>query len=158
MKIPLHRPSPHGQAGTGRLAVTVAHGIQDAIQMIEQAIDGVGRARRLRAIIGRSEVRTVATQLADHLRHRAVKRGSGPLGQAPEALRKLTFGRRLIHTPGPIQHLAAQGITAPLFDLEDRVQVAEHQGELGKEPAPGFARRFEPVRANRTRLVIGKDL
>ncbi len=99
--------------------MTVAHGIQDPIQMIEQAVGGVGRARRRQALISRSKVITVATQLVDHLRHRAVERGPGPLGQAPQTLRALTFGCSLLHAPGPIEDLTAQRPPAARFDLED---------------------------------------
>src|SRR5213593_4489758 len=84
MKIPLHRPRPHGQACARRMAMTVTHGIQDPIQMIEQAIGGISRARRLRASVGWREVSAVPTQLADHLCYRAVEGGLGPRGQAPQ--------------------------------------------------------------------------
>ncbi len=66
MEIPLHCPCPHGQAGTGLLAVTIAHGIQDPIQMIVEAIDRVGGAGRLRARIGGKKVFAVLTHLTDY--------------------------------------------------------------------------------------------
>ena len=125
MKLPWQRPRPPGQAGTRPVTVTVAHSIQDPLPMRLQAIDGGGRARRLRARIGGSEIRPVLTPLANPLRHRAVEGCAGPGGQAALALRKLPSGRRLIHGPGPVEHGAAQGGTAPLLNLEERGQKAE---------------------------------
>lgn len=120
IKVPLRGPRSHGQAGAEPLAVTVPHSIQDPIPVIEDTIDRISRAGCLRARTGGNEILAVLTQLVDHLCP-PVEGGPGPLGQAPQALRKLSLSDPLRHMPGPIQDLAAQRPSAALFDLEDRV-------------------------------------
>jgi hypothetical protein len=46
VKVPLQGPRPHAEAGTGVLAVTIAPGIQDPIEMAVRTIDSVGRTVR----------------------------------------------------------------------------------------------------------------
>src|SRR5713226_3500264 len=131
MKIPWQGPRPYGQAGTGPLTVAVTQGRQDPSPMIVQAIDRIGRARRLQARLGGRTVISAVTDLADHLGHRAGKRGPGPRGQAPKPLRELPCSCCLLPAPSPIEDLAAQGTPAAFLELEEGVQEAEHQRELG---------------------------
>jgi len=105
VKVPLQGPGPHGQAGTGLLAVTVAHGIQDPIQVIVRAIDRVGRPRGLRTVIGGREVFPMTRHLGNRLGQRPVEGGARPLGQPPQALGELGFRHGVIDRPGAIKDL-----------------------------------------------------
>src|SRR5215468_4781197 len=66
MKVPLQGHCPNGQAQASWHRVAVAGGIQQPIQMIEQAIHSVRGARRLRAIVGRCDFGPSATKLLKH--------------------------------------------------------------------------------------------
>src|SRR5215475_11399013 len=96
MKVPLQRPGAHGQAGTCLLAMAVAHGIQDAIQMIMQPIYRIGRACGLRTVVSRRKVVMLAGHLSYGLSQRSVEGGTGPLAQAAQTLSELRFVHGLI--------------------------------------------------------------
>ena len=157
MKVPLQCPCPHGQAGTRLLAVTVAHGIQDSIQLVVHAIHRVGRAGGLRTVIGEHELGPVARHLCNRLGHRPVEGGARPLRQTPQALGELRFRHGVIDGPGALEDLVAQCPPAPLGEFEDGVQEAEYQDELGHEPTPGVARSLEPICTHRPHSIGGKD-
>ena len=66
MKVPLQGHRSNGQARTSWRRMAVAGGIQQPIQMVEQAVYSVRGARRLRAIIGQCELDPPPTELLNH--------------------------------------------------------------------------------------------
>ena len=157
MKVPRQRPGSHGQGRIGLLAVTVAHGIQDPIQLVVHASHRVGRAGGLRTVIGAQELGPVARHFRHRLGHRPVEGGARPLPQTAQALGELRFRHGLIDEPGALEYLVAPCPPAPLGEFADGVQEAEYQDELRHEPPPGLARGLELVRTHRTHSIGGKD-
>ena len=108
--------------------------IEQAVLRVEQPINRIGGAVGLRTILGRSEVDPTATPLQHHRGHRPAEVQRRPLGHAPQALRKLPCGRCLIDLPGPVEDLVPHLACTVLLHLQDRVEKAQHQRDLGEEP------------------------
>ena len=154
VKVPLQRHGPYGQARAVGGAVPIAHGVEQSVLIVEQPIDRMGGAVGLRTIIGRSAGDPTATPLQHHRGPRPAEVQRRPLGHAPQALRKLPFGRGLIDLPGPVEDLVAQLACTVRLHLQDRVEQAQHQRDLGEEPPPRLTCRFPAVGADRARLVV----
>src|SRR5499427_21160 len=108
MKVPLQGHCPNGQAQASWHRVAVAGGIQQPIQMIEQAIHSVRGARRLRAIVGRCEFDPSPTKLLKHFGDAATELFRAPLLQASQALREFALGLGVIDIPDTRQNLLPQ--------------------------------------------------
>src|SRR5262245_58920422 len=99
MKVPLQGHCPNGQARTSWRRVAVAGGIQQSIQMIEQAVYSIRGARRLRAIVGRCEFVPASAEFLNHFSDPAAQSFRTPLLQPSQALREFTFGLGVIDVP-----------------------------------------------------------
>ena len=122
VKVPLQRHGPYGQARAVGGAVLAAPGVEQAVLRVEQPIDRIGGAVGLRTILGRSEVDPTATALQHHRGHRPAEVQRRPPATAPQALRKLPCGRRLIDLPGPVEDLVPHLACTVLLHLQDRVE------------------------------------
>ena len=153
VKVPLQRHGPYGSARAVGGAVPRAQGVEPPVLVVEPPIDGLGGAVGLRTILGRSAVGPTATPLQHHLGHGASEVRRCPRGHAPQALGKLPFGRCLVALPGLGESLVAPLARTGLFQLQERVEKAQHHFALGKESPPRLTCRFPAVGADRTRLV-----
>jgi len=149
MKVPLHSHGPYRQAAAGRRGVPITGRVQQAIQMIQQAVYPIRRAGCRWTLISYAKIRATAAQLENHLGYRAAQLLAGPLSQAPQALREGRLGFALIGLPHPPQHVVAQLATTARRDLEHRMQVAQDQLDLWKQQAPRFAGGRPAVGADR---------
>ena len=104
MKVPLQCHGADRQPRARGGGVTVAHRVEHAVLIVEQPVNRIRGAVRLRTIIGRGEVGPMATHLQDHLGDGPTEVCGCPLGQAPQALGKLPFRRRLIDVPDAPRH------------------------------------------------------
>src|SRR5262245_11386509 len=120
MKVPLQGHGPNCQAQAPWRRVAVAGGIQQPIQMIEQAIHSVRSARRLRAIIARCEFDPSPTKLLNHFGDAATELFRAPLLQDSQAPREFALGLGVIDMPDTRQNLLSQLACATSGDLDHR--------------------------------------
>lgn len=154
MEVPLQSHRSQRQARFLPIAVQIAHGIEQPILLVDQAIHRVGRSISVRHLISHLIVISIGVQFLDRLKYRAGQILGRPFPQPPQALRELARRGGVITMPGAFENLFAQLAPTTISNLQDSVQEAQDQGDGWKQALPGQPRRFEPVRTNTLRGVV----
>ena len=98
-----------------------------------------------------------ATPLHPPLGHRPAAGPRRPRGHAPQALRTLPGGRRLVDLPGRVEDLVAPRARPGLFPLQDRVENAPHHVARGQASPPRLPGRCPASGAHRARLGVWRE-